>query len=188
MKNRRRAASVVLIVCMILALAGCGKKGDPDKFAGSWAYIHDSETEIVNFDGYGEARYKGSTWKYTFDDNFITMTPSEGDPVKHHYYMDDSEFRFFETTVYGYTGEGTPDGIVGLWKDDTTKWEFEFTAKGTFMEDGYFPGQYILDEENGSVKLVYNDMFPDAIVYYSVSGNQLTLDYPWNMVKCSAKK
>ena len=53
-----------------------------------------------------------------------------------------------------YEGDGTPDGLVGLWKSKE-KWSFEFTSEGTFKEDEYFPGHYSVDEGNKTFSLAY---------------------------------
>ena len=86
-------------------------------------------------------------------------------------------------STYEYKDEGTPDGIIGNWYNAEKKWSFEFTSSGTFKEDGYFPGYYTLGEDGTSISLVYNDHFLDSTLYYSIDGNQLTLEYPWPMVE-----
>jgi hypothetical protein len=62
-----------------------------------------------------------------------------------------------------------------------------FTDKGTFLEDGYFPGYYTVDEANSTLKLVYNDQFEDTICYFRLEGDKLYIEYPWPMVKMSSK-
>ena len=89
----------------------------------------------------------------------------------------------YEQTTYKYDGEGEPEGLIGQWSCAEKKWKFEFTDDGTFMEDGYFPGYYIVDEAEGSFKLIYNDRFEDTVCYYNITGDELLLEYPWCMVK-----
>ena len=88
----------------------------------------------------------------------------------------------YETFVYEYTGEGEPSGVLGTWQEVNGNLSFEFTDKGTFREDYYSPGYYSVDEENGVIKLVYNDHYADTYIYYKLDGRFLTVDYPWPVV------
>ena len=51
------------------------------------------------------------------------------------------------------------------------------------MEDGFFSGTYEVNETEGTVTLTYNDDIDETVIYYSVSGDTLTIEYPWPMVK-----
>ena len=96
---------------------------------------------------------------------------------------DGDQMLLYETAVYQYQGEGAPDGVIGNWKQVGGNLAFEFTENGTFREDYYSPGRYYVDEENGIIKLVYNDMYEDTYIFYSVDGDILSVDYPWPVVK-----
>ena len=65
----------------------------------------------------------------------------------------------FQNTTYTFDGEGVPDGLVGQWTCHPKNWKFEFTDSGTFLEDGYFPGNYVIDEKSKTLKLIYNDQW-----------------------------
>jgi hypothetical protein len=56
-----------------------------------------------------------------------------------------------------------------------------------FSEEDAFYGHYSVDEANSSVKLMYDAPLPDATFYYSLAGKELTIDYPWPLVKTQAK-
>ena len=49
------------------------------------------------------------------------------------------------------------------------------------MEDGLFVGDYFL-EGDGKVRLDYYDDVPDSVLYYSIQGDEMTIEYPWDMV------
>ncbi len=177
----KKAMSVMLGIILtvsILSLVGCG--GTKDQFFGDWAYNHDTENTIISFKTSNNAVYEGQKYKYTFDDTFITLT-SKDNEIKLRYQMDQDEMILYQPELYVYVGDETPDGLIGSWMNENN-WSFEFTTDGTFRENDYFPGYYFLNED-GSVKLVYNDHFPDATLYYTIDGTQLTVEYPWTMVK-----
>ena len=50
------------------------------------------------------------------------------------------------------------------------------------MEDGVFVGDYFLDGEPGSIRLDYYDDLPDTILYYTIEGDEMIVEYPWDLV------
>lgn len=180
--NKRKFVSLLLIVSILsLCLIGCGKKSD-SKQVGKWAYIHDTETAVLILKEDCSAIFKGKSYSFEDDGSYLTLKASN-EELKMKYEMVNGDMYLYETNVYTYVGDGTPDGLVGVWRNAPNKWEFEFTDKGTFKEDTYFPGYYTVNEENSSIKLVYNDHFEDTIILYSINGNELTIQYPWRMVR-----
>lgn len=167
----------ILSVCLI----GCGKKSD-SALVGKWAYIHDKENAVLILKDDCSAIYKGKSYDFEDDGSYITLKSSD-EEKKMKYVIENEDMYLYETNVYTYAGEGTPDGVVGVWKNDQNKWEFEFTESGTFKEDTYFPGYYTVNEEDSSIKLMYNDQFEDTVIYYSITGNEITIQYPWRMVR-----
>lgn len=160
-----------------------GKK--PDDFS-SWAAIYEETVESLSFNPDGSATYKGTKYdSYTVDDNFITLKGSE--EVKMRYVMKRKKMLLYDSKLYKYiTVAGTYDGpeagsLVGLWRYDN-HYSYEFTEKGTFYEDENFPGHYSVNEEDHTIKLMYNDQFEDTYLYYSLDGDMLTIEYPWSMV------
>ena len=164
----------------LLSFTGCSEEVE-SPLIGKWAYIHDAETTIINLKSNGKVVYNGNTYDYALDDEYIHLTGKNG-TLDLRYRYDGSEFLLYQTTEYLYVGEGTPDSILGTWQNTENRWSYEFTEDGTFNEDGYFPGYYTVDESARTVKLVYNDHFEDTVIYYTLSGNRLTIDYPWSMV------
>lgn len=164
-----------MLVCAMVVLTGCGK-------AERWAYIHDTETEILRLGSDGKAEFNGEKYSYTRDDQYIELTDGDGELLKMRYVMDGDQMLLYEKSVYTFSGSGERDGLIGLWTQGNG-WSFEFTDKGTFCEDTYFTGYYSVDEENSVIKLMYNDKFVDTYVYYSIENDELCIEYPWPMVR-----
>lgn len=154
-----------------------------ETLVGNWAYIHDPENPVLAFSVNRNAIFEGKLYNYDCDGGFINLTDADGNITKARYILDKDGMYFFRTTTYEFSGEGKPDGLVGLWECPSQNWSFEFTKMGTFREDEYFPGYYTVDEASSTFKLIYNDHFEDTTCYYKLDGNKLTIEYPWRMVK-----
>lgn len=177
MKHRFTKLIAICLSLMILCIAGCSKTQTQE-----WAYIHDKATTILSLSDNGKAVFNGEKYTYTLENNFLTLTDKDGNVTTMRFIPDGDQYLLYETAVYEYKGEGEPDGVIGYWQEIDGYLSFEFTDKGTFREDYYSPGYYTVDEENGIIKLVYNDMYADTYIYYQVDGNILTVDYPWPVV------
>ena len=167
-------------------LSACGKKVE-GAFIGDWAYVHETTKTVLALNDNGKAEYLGDSYKYTADDDFLYLESSK-ENIKLRYRMDGEKLYIYQTTEYTYDGEGNPSDIIGNWVCTEKKWSFEFTEEGTFKEDGYFPGYYTVDEEAGTVKLIYNDHFEDTSFYYVLDGNKLTIEYPWETVRTQTEE
>lgn len=168
------------VVTAAMVLSGCTKT--PKE---SWAYNYEPDKAILNFWDDGTADLDGEKYKsYTKSDEFIELTRADGSTLKMRYSVNDKGvMTLYRKAVYEYQGEGLHEGIIGYWKEKDGRLTFEFTVKGTFLEDTIMPGHYeILDEEEGYVRLTYNDPYPDTYIYCEVDGDTLTVDYPWPMV------
>lgn len=174
-----RVLSILLLAALILTVTGCGNS---DATIGKWAYIHDAETCALKIQSNGKLELDGNSYTYTKDDSSFSLTDTNGSNTDMKYVMEKDGMLIYKTTVYT-CDDAAPGSIIGVWKDATTKWSFEFTDGGEFKEDGYFPGLYRVDEAAGTVKLVYNDHFEDTLIYYTREGNSLIIEYPWKMVK-----
>jgi hypothetical protein len=75
------------------------------------------------------------------------------------------------------------NGIAGVWTDvNNSDYFYEFTEDGAFNEDGYFAGKYTVNEAEGTIRFVYDGDFPEALLYYTMEGDSLFVEYPWPMV------
>lgn len=171
-----KALLAVAVSFVLISVTGCGEKME------KWAYSHDPETEVIAFSDNGKAEYKGETYTYTKDENYISLKDSAGDEEKLRYVMNGEQMTLYEKSTYYFDGEKDTEGIVGTWKQDNG-WSYEFTGDGEFSEENIFFGHYTVDEENSCIRLMYNDPIEDAYLYYSLDGDMLTIDYPWPMVK-----
>ena len=159
-----------------LLLGGCGATSE------EWAYVHDPSTEVLRLSDNGKAEYKGDSYSYTQDDNFIKLTSKKGETLTLRYEKEDDNMILYEKSTYSYNGDEPSDGIVGLWTQDNG-WSYQFTEDGKFSEENIFFGHYVVDTEKSCIRLMYDDPIEDAYLYYTLDGDKLTVDYPWPMVK-----
>ena len=199
----RKQNILIILICVLLSavlmLGGCTKENEkstaPSNTVGhellaSWAYIHEPETEILSFMTDGIAFYHGREYSYSQDGDFLTLTDENGTETTLRFVqVREGKMLLYERTEYHYAGTSKPDGIIGYWLGGPEdRLSYEFTTKGTYLEDGTFPGYYSENPESGTIKLMYNDHFEDTLIYYSVDGDHLTIDYPWPMVKTEPAK
>lgn len=183
---------IVLFLLLLMTACGMNKKvtAISDKamrICGSWAYIHDKDTAIAIFHGDGTAQYEGKDYSFECDSQYIKLKDADGEITQLRYTLDDEGMYLYSNNIYTFCGEGEPDGLVGEWSCAGKNWSYSFTEAGTFLEDGYFPGYYTVDDENSTFQLVYNDQFEDTVCFYRLEGGKLYLEYPWRMVRISAK-
>ena len=183
--NRRRitAGLICLTLLMTLLLAACGGRvlsPEEEALCGRWAYNHDPGKAVLTLKKNGSADYEGNRYDFTCDGQYIRLTDRKGDILDLRYQMENGGMILYIPTEYQC--EGSPDGLVGLWRCEPKNWSFEFKADGTFSEDGAFTGHYITDEEAGTFTLNYLEPFDDATCHYTLNGDVLTVEYPWAMV------
>lgn len=188
MKNRKFALILGMVLTVSCTLLGCGSKSDKKlegPLVGEWAYIHDTETTAFEIKENGTAKLDGTSYDVSFDDKRITLTDKKGNAQSLLYVMNgDKNMFLYKISTYKYQGTDTPNGLIGVWIDTVNgNSSFEFTENGTFREDSYIPGYYTVNEAEGSILFVYNDMYEDTTIYYKLDGDILTVEYPWPMVK-----
>ncbi len=177
--DRKFTAVLTSLVFTVVLLAGCGSKAD------SWAYSHEPEKEILSLSDNGKAVYKGSNYAYTKDDSFITLKSDDGTEIKMRYVPNDKDAKkmtLYESSEYEFRGEGHPDSVIGVWFQDNGRSNFQFTDKGTFSEDNVFYGHFTVDENEHTIKLMYDEPLEDTILYYTLDNDKLIIDYPWPLV------
>lgn len=172
--------AVLLLICSFIS--GCGAKVE-SPILGKWAYIHDDTTLILQLKDNGDAIFKNEKYKFTDENGFLILKASGKEDLKLRYTIDGEDILLFEHEDLYYQGEGAPEGLIGLWRNEETKWSMEFSEEGTFLEETFFPGYYTVDEANSSFKLMYTDNFEDTTCYYEIDGNTLHLEYPWKLVR-----
>jgi hypothetical protein len=194
MKTIKYLPAFFAVVLVLLSMTACGKiknatalSNEALGICGSWAYIHDKETAIAVFREDGTAQYEGKDYSFECDSQFIKLKDKDGETTQLRYTLDDEGIYLYSNNTYTFSGDGEPDGLVGKWSCAEKNWSYTFTEEGTFLEDGYFPGEYTVDNENSTFKLVYNDQFEDTVCYFRLEENKLHIEYPWRMVKKSDK-
>ncbi len=179
MKKIKNYVALALMLVMCFCMVGCGEK---DAFYGSWAYTHDTETPVMIFKSGNKVIYKGVTYEYV-DNGGVLALSTKDETLNLRYVFDGDTMYVYEHMTYFYQGDGDADGLVGYWLGENGRSSYEFTDQDTFREDSYIPGHYTVNEEEHSIKCVYNDHYYDTVIYYELDGNVLKVEYPWPMVK-----
>lgn len=187
------SAVVVLALALTVVLVVIHKKNKvveaPDltgfekALLGNWAYNHDKETSVAIFRGDRTSEFEGKKSTFTCDGEYIYLTEDEKTEQYHYTLKNDSEMDFYKKSTYVLEQAGVDGTIVGVWNCSETGLSFEFTAKGTFLEDNTFTGYYTVNEETGMVHLNYEMYLPATDFYYHLDGDKLYVEYPWIMVK-----
>lgn len=181
--NKLKSSVILLAMTVMMTfLYGCGSKT-----AEKWAYIHEPDKEALVLYDNGKAVYKDTEYSYTTDDTHYTLTDKNGNTTKIRYVMDGDRMILYETSVYTRDAEEPGSGVAGKWIHENGRNMFRFTKDGQFDEDGYFYGHYNVKENEGTIKLMYSDPLQDCILYYSLNGDELTIEYPWPMVRVGEK-
>ena len=183
-RTNMNCKKILALLCMMtvlgILLTGCGKKAKEQ-----WAYIHEPEKPALSFYEDGSAEFKDVKYtSYEITDKLIKLTDKKGTVSEFEYYDDGNQRYVYEGKNYRYAEGDDNTQLVGVWISGESS--FEFTNKGTFMEDGTFPGYYRV-QEDGKILLIYNDPFPDTVLKYELKDGGLTIYYPWPMTKFEKK-
>ena len=182
--KRLRIPVLAAVMVFSVMFAGCGGKTE------HWAYNHEPDKDALVLYDNGKATLDGQEYKYTRDDTFISMTDASGNTVDHRYVNDEAheQIYFYKPSLYHRDEKEGGAGIIGLWTEENGRNIFQFTKEGTFSEENIFFGHYLVDKQAGTIKLMYDDPIEDTIIYYSLDGDDLKIDYPWPMVKTGSTK
>lgn len=186
MKIKKIGTLFTVLLLAFSTIAGCGKEKTTSPLDGKWSYIYDTETTALKIKG-DYAVLDGNKYEYRYDSEKIYLKDKKGIETGYRYKeAGEDGIYFYKHSTYQYQGDGTPNGLIGVWIDvENGMSSFEFTENGTFKEDSYIPGYYSVDEENGAISFVYNDHYEDTTIYYMVKDNLLFVEYPWPMVRTS---
>lgn len=183
-----RINSIIIIILLALCMAGCGKEeiqqnSDEIALHGEWYYVHDENETVAVFSEDGSAKFEGVKYQYTCDGEYIHLTDKDGAVKKLRYLSKDNKMYVYIPSTYTRQAEGGGSGIVGVWLCEDKGWTFEFSDKGTFMEEGAMTGYYEVNEEAHTVKLMYGEALADTVFFYELTENELEVEYPWLMIK-----
>jgi hypothetical protein len=178
----KRSVKIGCFAVAALLFVGCGKSKDEGSFPyqGKWAYNHDLTKAALKIDSEGNAKLDGKKYTCREAEDAILLESEKYDTVIVKFKDgNDEDIMVYKPTVY--VGQEGNEGLIGTWVCD--KWNFVFTDQGTFLEDGYFPGYYVVDYENSAIMLIYNDQFSNTVIPFELTEEGLVLDYPWEMIK-----
>ena len=179
MKKVLFLVTVFVLLCCFSGLLPAYAEGFP---AGEWAFSSAPDVPILRIDGNGGALYKGLAYQYEDDGQFLTLTGEEGEALRLRYLVTEKVVYLYVDCAYSRKEGTAGEGIVGVWNLDGSETGFiEFTSNGRFLEDGYFDGTYEVDEENGSIRLIYTMYFNDTVCYFLQEGEHMNLEYPWSL-------
>jgi len=177
---------ICLIFCLLLGISSVMAEDtsldDSAFLTGKWAYDYEENRTQMELNSNGKAVFEGTKYEWKVESPYIILTKSKSEPVCMRYMISGEEIYIYKIQTYQRVTEAV-GGLVGAWKGIGNKWSFEFTSKGTFREDGYFPGYYTTDEVNGTFTLVYVDHFADTTCWYTIEDDILTVEYPWRMLR-----
>jgi hypothetical protein len=190
MLKHSRIPEFLLVLAIMLLGVGCGKTSVQQNLyekalLGDWAYIHDLDTTQASFHEDGTAKFEGQKYTYTCDEEKIHLTDKKDATKDLRYVLNGEQMVVYIPGTYTIQDDSKGEGIVGVWYCEEKKWTYEFTDKGTFMEDGALTGYYMVDEQAGTVKLVYGEALEDTVFYYKLTEDGLFIEYPWLMNKIS---
>lgn len=182
------AAAVLLIVLVLgifLKKDGAVWQNEFEKrLLGNWAYNHDLGTKVASFQKNGKAGFEGKKYDFTCDGSYIYFTDHAGEVMKLRYVQEKEDVvDIYIKSTYVLEDGTAPTGVEGVWICPEKKWTFEFTAKGTFLEDGVLTGYYFVDESAGTIRLAYEKVLSDTVFYYTLTSEGMIVEYPWTMKK-----
>ncbi|MBO4484727.1 MAG: hypothetical protein J5738_05015 [Lachnospiraceae bacterium] len=207
MKHKKIAfAWIGVLMIAVFSLSGC-KNGSSGKHAANtvtptaseavktdemseqWVYVHDHAVPAMVFYKDGTATYDGVKYKsYEVLENTIRFTSESGTVVNIRYF-DETKNGEKRRTIYRITDyklkPSTLTGdspVIGYWEFPEKNWSYQFTANGTFLEDGVLPGRYYVNDD-GTIRLSYEGNLPETVFYYSIHDDVMTVEYPWVMAE-----
>ena len=180
MKKSRLVTICCLAFMAVLFTTACTRE-DENPLVGKWAYIYEKETPAFVVKSSGKAILDGVEYKYEDKGGFISLDDGNGNVTDLRYEFDKDQLLLYKRSTY-FRESDEASGLVGFWRNENGSWSFEFTEEGTFREDEIFQGYYFVQDDGKSIKLAYNDHFVDSYIYYELSGNVLSIEYPWQFV------
>ena len=188
-KSLVRIIAFALMCALCMACAGCDGSNNStakptldDSNVKEWWAFDPSDAKpslIVRKDG--TAQYKNVEYaRCEITDNSYRLTDEKGAVL-------DLEFRdaengnryIYDVWEYERTEGDKGPSVVGVWECGNNY--YEFSAKGTFQEDGVFFGHYSVDVNAGTIRLMYERDLSDTVMYYHIENDHMTVRYPFIM-------
>lgn len=185
---KAQLTTIFIAIMSVICMVGCEKDAieqNSNEFTlyGEWCYVHDEDAVVAEFSEDGSAEFEGEEYRYTSDSQYINLSSEDGTVKKLRYLPEGTDMYIYIQSVYTRKDGNGGESIVGVWYCEDKGWSFEFTNKGTFMEDGVLTGYYEVDEEAKTIKLMYETALEDTVFYFERTENGLAIEYPWLMRK-----
>ncbi len=179
MKKKTISVLTAFALTAVILVAGCSKKTPDNDYVGKWRYSYDTNKVSMKIENGGKASLDGEKYSYTEKDDGLVLENERGDVVKVRF--KDNNENIYVYKSMNFAPKGSTEGLYGEWECGNNS--FVFTKDGMFLEDGYFPGYFVINEEASSVILVYIDQFETTAVPFRLEEDRLIIDYPWEMMK-----
>ncbi len=175
----KRLVGFFMVLLLVAVMTACGEAVIENKdICKKWGY--DSTSTDLKFTEKGKATFEGVDYSFTIDDTYITLTYKKDQVEKHRYELTKDGLYFYHNMNFKLETD-LGEGIRGVWSCGENS--FEFTAYDTFLEDGFFTGHYSVNEAEGTIKLMYEHDMIDTVLYYTLDGDKLLIEYPYFYVE-----
>ncbi len=179
----RRAAGILLALAVLALCLPCAAE-QACPLIGRWTFPGLDEV-VLRVEADGTAVYQGQAFDWTDRGDALELVSADGTVTVLRYLSDESGMWIWPATVYARTEGDAGSGLTGAWSvPETPRVSFVFRADGTFVEDTVFTGTWTADEEAGTFRLDYGGMFDPVVCRWSIEGDRLTVEYPWQLVPC----
>lgn len=172
-----------IMIILILSAFGEASNGNLAR-CGVWVFSHDPDEAVLTLKSDGRGSYFGTDIFWRDEGAFLYLESLDGQSFSLAYTFQGDSMTVYLPTLFTRISEIGEDGqIIGTWvSSGNSQSSFVFTENGRFMEDGIFTGEYVLDEETGSITLRYAGGFEDTTIFYSFYEGQLIVEYPWLLI------
>ena len=180
--SRPLALLVVLLLLCTLATIGQADIG-VSSMIGNWAYSYAPGISVLTVAQDGTAVWDGE--RYTWEDDgkhLLLRKDTDGETILLRYDVAENNVLIYPPRKYTRIAETAGEGITGTWKEDAenSRSSFVFTTAGKFLEDGVFPGDYIVEDD--TFTLQYQANFEDTRCWFVQDGDAMTVEYPWPVI------
>ena len=173
--------AAVVLLFSVLAVCPASAEGFP---AGGWAFASDPAALVLQINEDGTAQYQGKGYGFEDESPYLLLTDAAGEALRLRYLVTEKNLWLYVPMNYTRKEGTTGEGIRGVWNlDGSEKGFFEFSEKGTFLEDALFDGTYSVDYEAGSFVLTYPRYLEETTCYFSIDEDRMVVEYPWLLVE-----
>ena len=180
----KKVLFLIMVFVLLFSFSGFTPVSAEGFPAGGWAVTPDAAAPLLQLNEDGTALYDGAQYAWEDDGQFLLLKGDQEEVLHLRYQVTEKGPWIFKPMNYTRKEGTTGEGIRGVWNlDGSEKGFFEFSDKGTFLEDGLFDGTYTVDYEAGIFVLTYPQYFDETTCYFSIDGESMIVEYPWILVE-----